>query len=73
MADRPRMSPEERMRAAHELRRRALKQWGLTPEQRVNMRRIAQNLVACNMLEAKRRLGLLDSTGKPGPKNTRRP
>lgn len=49
-----RMSPQERFRAAQDLRRRALTQPGLPLELRKELRRVAMNLVLCNMLEAKR-------------------
>jgi hypothetical protein len=62
----PRMTPQHRIRAAQELLRRAKKQPGLPPTMRAELRRVAVNLVACNMLEAKRNQlrdnGLLSST-----------
>jgi len=54
------------MRAAQDLRRRAREQPGLNPFQRANLRRIARNLVGCNMLEAKRRLGLYGNGSASG-------
>jgi hypothetical protein len=50
----PRMTPQERIRAAKELLRRAKTQPGLALAMRAELRRVAANLVACNMLEAKR-------------------
>ncbi len=54
MTLRPRMTPQERIRKAQELRRRANSQPGLPMKLRKELRRVAINLVACNMLEAKR-------------------
>lgn len=54
MTEHQRMSPQERFRAAQDLRRRALTQPGLPLELRKELRRVARNLVLCNMLEAKR-------------------
>jgi len=51
---RPRMTPQERIRTAKKLFDRAKYQPGLTQAKRADLRRIAHNLVACNMLEARR-------------------
>jgi hypothetical protein len=53
---RARMTPEERMQAAKDLFSRAKYQPNLSAGQRNELRRIASNLVACNLLEARRRL-----------------
>ena len=54
MSSRPRMSPQDRVRMAQELRHRGISQPGLTQGQRKNARRVSSNLVKLNALEAKR-------------------
>jgi len=53
---RPRMTPQERIRAAKSLFKRANDKPGLTQAQRKELRRVASNLVALNMIEPKRHL-----------------
>jgi len=51
----PRMTPQERIRSAKNLYRRANSQPGLTQSQRKEARRHASNLMAINLMEAKRK------------------
>jgi hypothetical protein len=51
-----RMTPQERIRSAKNLIRRARSQSGLSPLQRAELFRVATNLVALNMSEAKRQV-----------------
>jgi phage terminase small subunit len=50
-----RMTPQERIRKAKECYRRAKSQSGLSDSLRAELRRVANNLVALNLLEAQPR------------------
>jgi uncharacterized membrane protein len=50
-----RLSPQERIRLAQSLRKRANTQPNLTQGQRKEARRLASNLVALNMLQPKQK------------------
>ena len=69
MSNRPRMTPQERIRAAQELRRRAIDQPGLSQRQRQNARRVAHNLVMLNSLQASQRSDPHRVTPGPQPSN----
>jgi hypothetical protein len=49
------MTPQQRVRAAQDLRKRANSEPGLKIKQRQNLRRIAHNLMAINAYEAKQK------------------
>jgi hypothetical protein len=49
------MTPQQRIRAAQESRKRANSQPGLPARLRQELRRTASNLVKLNMIEAKRK------------------
>lgn len=54
----PVMTPQERIRLAQDALRLA-KDPRVPEAKRRNLRRVAHNVVACNMFEAQRRLGLI--------------
>ena len=56
---RPRMTPQQRIRAAKELFHSAKSQPNLPPALRAELRRVAANLVACNRIDAARQKELL--------------
>lgn len=53
------MTPQERIRNAQASLRRAKSQPGLPSHLRAELRRTARNLVQLNLIEAKRRAGLI--------------
>ena len=59
-----RMTPQQRFRAAERLVKRA-RQPGLSASRCQELRRIAGNVLICNMIEAKWRLGLLTTLPRP--------